>query len=305
MTSCPHCSSTETIRRGFAYPDGETYVRMQCKDCNKYFQVPEYQSDKSDGAKIFIVDIETSTILARIWNLGIKGYVNHKDVVKDWFVICWAGMWDGSEEVLHDVVTPQEALYRDDKRVCQSLWNVFEEADVIVAHNGDRFDIVKMNYRWAFHKLIPPLPYRTIDTLKEVRKVWGSTSKALDYLGKQFKISTKLETGRQLWEDCEKGNPEALNKMDEYCVHDVKGLGRPLYHLIRPWMKTGVNLALYSGDETPMCSRCASTDIEYIDGKVFTTGANSYTVYRCNSCGHSGRTKTVTITKEKRKNLLT
>ena len=256
---------------------------------------------KVKAPKIFIFDIETSTILVRIFNLKNGGYISPKNVDKDWFVICWAGRWLNSKKVLSDVVTPREARKRNDKRVCQSLWHIFNEADILVAHNGDRFDIKRMNSRWKFHKFNPPLPYRTYDTLKEHRKAFGSTSHSLDFIAKQMKIDAKLQTGFQLWVDCENGDQKALDMMDRYCKHDIK-IGEAVYLDIRRWSSSGVNYGLYTELHVSVCPRCGGSVTE--ENKIVTTAANAYTSYRCNDCGHTGRTKKSTLKKEQRAKLI-
>jgi hypothetical protein len=41
-----------------------------------------------------------------------------------------------------------------------------DEADIICAHNGDAFDIKKINSRLITNGFKPPSPFKTIDTLK-------------------------------------------------------------------------------------------------------------------------------------------
>jgi len=252
--------------------------------------------------KIFVFDIETSTFTARLFSPKVN-YVSHKNIIEDWFVICWAGRWQGEKRIRHDVVTPEEAKNRDDKRVCASLWEIMNEADVLIAHNGDRFDIKKMNYRFCIkHGFNPPLPYRTIDTLKESRKIFASTSHALDYLAKQLKIPAKISTGFQLWIDCENGVKAALQEMDYYCRHDIE-IGEEMYLVIRPWMKTGVNMGLYTNLNGSVCPRCGSDEL-IPAAKFVTTAANAYESYRCDGCGHTGRTKKSTLDIEQRRKLV-
>jgi len=258
---------------------------------------------KKTKPKIFVFDIETSTITFKGFSRKINGYIPHKAVVKDWFVICWAGRWLGEKRIRHDAVTAEEAKNRDDKRVCASLWEIFNEADVLVGHNSDRFDIKKMNYRFCIkHRFNPPLPYRTIDTLKESNKIFTSTSHALDYLAKQLKIPAKLSTGWQLWDDCENGVAAAIQEMDAYCRHDIE-IGEEMYKVLRPWMKTGVNMGLYTNLDESVCPRCGSEELVPED-KIATTGANAYKTYRCTECGKTGRTKESVLDIDQRRKLV-
>ena len=298
---CPNCGSGDSIRRGNYYlKDGTTKVQKQCKQCGEYFSEVDTQNPKP---RLFYVDIETSMMEYVIRTFSPRvDYLSHKDITKDWFVICWAGQWIGTDRVLHSVVTPKEALARDDRRVCADFLEILNEADVIIAHNGDRFDMKKLRYRFRFaHNFPPPLPYRTIDTLKIMRRVYGASSNSLDFLARMgLKIPAKLKTERQLWLDCEAGDPVALGRMDTYCVNDIH-IGIGLYKKIIPDAPNGVNLALYTNMDKPQCPRCLG-DIE-INDKRDTTGMNAFGTYRCLECGHTGRTRNSVLDKEQRKNL--
>jgi len=300
--NCPTCGSESAIRRGkFTLKDGTRKVQLQCKECDEWFSEIDKRNPEP---RLFYVDIETSRVeyLVKTFSPRVD-YLSHKDIIKDWFVICWAGQWIGTDKVFHSVVTPSEALARDDRRVCADFLEILNEADVIIAHNGDRFDMKKLRYRFRFaHNFPPPLPYRTIDTLKIMRKVYGATSNALDFLTRMgMKIPAKLKTDLQLWKDCEAGDPVALGRMDTYCVNDIH-IGIGLYKKIIPDAPNGVNLALYTDLDKPRCPRCLG-DIVPVD-KVTTTGANAFETYRCVECGHTGRTRQSALDKEQRRNLV-
>ena len=274
--------------------------------------ITSYNSVHTENSpKIFIADIETSTFLARLFSRRINGYISHKNVVndKDYFMISWAGYWFDSDIPEHDVVTPKEALKRDDERICLSLTDVINRADIIIGHNLDGFDVKSFNWRLFMNGLPLPYPYRTIDTLKASRKVFKSTSLALDYFARSMKLPKKLSTGFDLWIQCEEGNEDALRTMDEYCVHDT-WIGREVYREIMPYMKGGVNWGLYTDLKESVCSKCGGK-IVVLNGengterRVATTGANSYYIYECLKCGHSDRTKKSSLTLQQRKNLVT
>jgi hypothetical protein len=94
---------------------------------------------------------------------------------------------------------------------------LFDETDVIVAHNGDRLDIKKSNAWFIAYGLKPPSPYITIDTLKIARKYFAFASNKLSDLSRFLKVGKMLEhTGIALWFDCM--NPQT-NKKDEAVQH--------------------------------------------------------------------------------------
>ena len=149
--------------------------------------------------KILITDIETAQMLVKVWGL-YKQRIDPRRIVKDWFILMWAAKWLRSNEILGDCVSPKEAKARNDKRILESIWKYLNEADIIVGHNINRFDIRKINARFFYHKILPPSQYQTVDTLKHSQKNFAFSSHKLDYITKYRKMPSKLETGIELWD---------------------------------------------------------------------------------------------------------
>ena len=70
---------------------------------------------------------------------------------------------------------------QDDKQLVAGLSKLLNEADVIITQNGDAFDVKKLNARAIINKLPPIKPVRSIDILKEGRKIFKFTSHKLEY----------------------------------------------------------------------------------------------------------------------------
>ncbi len=70
-------------------------------------------------------------------------------------MISWAPKWLGSKEVMSECLTPEEILNEDDDRIIKHLWQLMDQADIVVAHNGKRFDVPKMNSRFILAGLPP------------------------------------------------------------------------------------------------------------------------------------------------------
>ena len=250
--------------------------------------------------KILIFDIETSMI--KFWGFRTgQQYVSPRQVTEDWYMLSWAAEWLDSDEVLSSVLTPEEAISRDDKRICADLWELFNEANIIVAHNLKGFDRKKANWRFLVHGFMPPLPYKMVDTLTESRKYFGPTSHGLDYILQELGMRHKIETKDTLWKNCMKGKQKSLTKMQKYNIQDVVIL-KKLYIKYLPWMETHPNVNLYSDNSDSKCRNCGS-DVEYSD-KLITTGVNAYKTYRCKSCNHVGRVVDSETTKKQRDKLL-
>ena len=276
---CPHCGSGVVSKKGFSYtkhkPVAQRYV---CRECKKQFKA-RFVEDYSDFPKILLMDIETSFYHFVGWGT-YKQYIQHHQITKHQYCLSWAAKWLYDKNVQGDIVTPQESIERNDTRVLKSIWNLLDQAEIVIGHNVERFDLRKLNWRFKSQGLAPPTPYKIIDTLKVSRKAFFAPSYKQDFLTKYFKLQNKLETNHKLWEDCEAGIPDALDKMMEYNKHDVIGLEQ-LYLEIRPFIKNHPNLGILLDDN--VCPVCTSTDLETTSA-VYMTTAYKYPILRCGNC---------------------
>ena len=285
---CPKCTSTHNRKKGIRYsPSFEGNVqRWYCHSCGKHFQTP-IDSPKQELPKILLFDIETAPMEVYVWQIDYKQFIPHTNIIKDengeeksWFVLSWAAKWLYDESVVSDIVTPDESINRDDKRILKSIWKLLDEADIVIAHNGDRFDLRKLNARFIDNDIKPPSPFRSIDMLKVARKEFAFVSNKQDYLTKHLKLKQKLETNFQLWVDCIHGCQKQLNKMEEYNRHDVMGLEQ-VYLKLRPYIKNHPNLGVLV--DMDVCPTCGCEYLDETDSVYFTT-ANKFPVYRCQGC---------------------
>ena len=284
---CPKCSATHARKKGIRYsPSFECNMqRFICLSCNKNFQSP-MDSPKMDLPKILLFDIETSLMEVYVWGL-YKQFIPHTNIIKDengqeksWFCLSWAAKWLYDDTILSDVVLPHEARARNDKRILKSIWELLDKADIVIAHNGDRFDIRKLNARFIDNEMDPPSPFRTIDTLKVARKEFAFVSYKQDFLTKHFHLQTKLETSFQLWVDCMSGDQKRLDEMAEYNRHDVMGL-EEVYLKLRPYIKNHPNLGVLM--DMDVCPNCGCEHLDETEATYFTS-ANQFPVYRCQGC---------------------
>lgn len=240
--------------------------------------------------RVLILDIETSPIECYTWTYW-PNFVdpmsqvikNSKGKPKDWSILTWAAKWLFDDEVFSGQVSTEEAIEHEDWSIMKGLWDLFEEADVIVAHNGDKFDIRRVNYRFAINGYGPTSPFQTIDTLKVAKKAFGAPSYKQDYLNRDFGLKRKIETKFELWERCVTGDSNALDEMLRYNQGDIFGL-EELYLAIRPWIRGPVNLSMYVDNDRPFCPNCLSDNIKTLS-KPYRTPAGEYESYRCMKCG--------------------
>ena len=284
---CPKCTSTHNRKKGIRYsPSFEGNVqRWYCHSCGKHFQTP-IDSPKQELPKILLFDIETALMEVYVWGL-YKQRIPHTNIIKDkdgneksWFVLSWAAKWLFDDNVQSDIVTPSESKSRNDKRILKSIWKLLDEAEIVIGHNLDRFDIRKLNARFIDNDINPPSPFRSIDTLKVARKEFAFVSYKQDFLTKHFELENKLKTEFQLWVDCMQGDQARLDEMAKYNRHDVMGLEQ-VYLKLRPYIKNHPNLGVLV--DMDVCPTCGCEYLDETDSVYFTT-ANKFPVYRCQGC---------------------
>jgi hypothetical protein len=203
--------------------------------------------------KILLWDIETRPLVVTTWSLWPKS-ISYENIIEEWGLLTGAWKWYGEDRVYSACVDP--AKPKDDKAVIEALHAALSEADVAVAHYGDKFDLPKFKARAIFHGLPPIHPVKTIDTKKVASGVFGFACNRLDYIAQLLDVGEKLPTEYNLWLECMKGDQKALRRMVKYNKHDVVVLEK-VYERLRPYMTNHPNAALY-GDVT-CCPVCGST----------------------------------------------
>ena len=236
-----------------------------------------------EAPKILYFDIETLPIIAYTWRTW-DVTIHNEQIIKDWCVLSWAAQWEGGE-VFGDVLTPSEAVERSDQRLIGGMWKLLDRADIVVSQNGRKFDHKKLNARFVHHKMTPPAPYKTIDTLAAARSVAGFTSNKLDWLARETGVSQrKDDTSFELWKDCDNGKTEALAAMLHYNLGDVEEL-RAIYHELRPWIPGHPNVNMYAAEPSEACPVCGG---EIVKAGNIPTNKRKRKAFRCVDCGCTG-----------------
>lgn len=231
--------------------------------------------------RIILLDIETSPTLGYVWGMWEQNVIAVED---DWFMLSFAVKELGAKKTRTHCLPDYRGYVKDkqnDAALLWELWNEMDKSDVIIAHNGDGFDIKKSNSRFIYHGLKPPSPYKTIDTLKIARKHFGFTSNKLDDLADYLKVGRKLpHQGKHTWLGCMTGDKKQWNTMRKYNAHDLNLLEGCYMHM-RPWATTHVNLNNYRKDN--VCPRCQSHSL-IGRGYIYTkTGKRQQ--FQCKNCG--------------------
>jgi uncharacterized protein YprB with RNaseH-like and TPR domain len=230
--------------------------------------------------RVLYFDVETAPMRGWFWDLF---ETNPLEVQDHWYLLSYAYKFEGEKRVtvkaLPDFRSRKHGNW-DDKALVTSLWRLFNEADVLIGHNGDNFDCKKANARFIFHGLTPPDPYKTIDTLKIARRHFKFDSNRLDFIGHYLGVGRKLPTsGKHLWFGCMRNDPKSWATMKKYNIQDVILLEK-VYKKLRPWAKTHPDLRVY--DRADGCPKCRSTSVSKRGPSV--KGNRLYQTYGCNSC---------------------
>ena len=240
-----------------------------------------YKSSLQPKLNILFYDIETFPNLGFIWGKWEQNVIEFK---KDWVMCSFSYKWQGGK--VRNCKLSDYPLYKkdteDDRELVYDLYDLFLKADIIIAHNGDAFDIKKTNTRFIQNGLKPPPPHKTIDTLKIARKYFKFDSNKLNDLGQYLKLGEKVKTGGfDLWKGCMAGNKESWRLMGKYNNQDVELLEK-VYNKLLPWIENHPKKKLML--ERPNCDNCDSSKVWQKGYKMNLKGKRRQ--LHCQSCGH-------------------
>ena len=227
--------------------------------------------------KRLFFDIEVSPNIGFFWQPGYNITIDYGNIIKERAVICACYKWEHKDKVYALAWDEQQ----NDKYLLSTLVSVMNEADEIVAHNGDRFDESWIRTRCLFHNIPMPPSYVSIDTLKVARGKFKFNSNRLDYIGQFLGVGAKKNTGGfDLWKAITlDNNKRALKDMIEYCKNDVVLL-QSIFEKMNPYIpvKSRVNSDLGT------CPECGSEKLMKQGKRITATGVIKLKI-QCTSCG--------------------
>ncbi len=255
------------------------------------------------GPRVLVFDIETSYMTASIWR-PFENTIQLKQIQKDWSILSWSAKWLDEDKVMY-MDNRNNKNPRDDKKLLKGMWNLLNEADVVITQNGISFDSKKLNARFVMNGIRkPPSPYRHIDTKRIAAKHFAFTSNGLEYLTenlcKKYKklVGRQNFPGQQLWDQCLAGNKAAFKEMERYNKADVLST-EELYYILAPW-DSSIDFSVYTDDTDHVCS-CGSHKLQARGFSHTSTGR--FQRYQCTSCGKWSRSRVNLLSQEKRSSL--
>lgn len=254
--------------------------------------------EKGRAPRVLLFDIECTPMIGYTWG---KWQQNVIQFVEDWHILSFAYAWyeEGkppTEEDVRVVALPDfpdayDADPKNDFYVVRYLHALQTLADVVVAHNGDQFDIPKVNARYAVHGLNRPTPHYTVDTKKVAARQFKFASNSLNDLGQFLNLGEKAETGGfDLWLGCMAGDPAAWETMIEYNRQDVVLLGS-LYHELKygGWIANHPPLNTLVEAPGEVCPTCLSSEMHRRGMRA--TRAGVFQQWHCLTCGSYSRSR--------------
>ena len=227
------------------------------------------------------------TITGPFWDLNeIKGWTGkriHADDVSEWpRTICAAWKWydqEGVEFAAEWQVGGYDGFMR-------AVWEVFDQADLIIGHNADRFDARHLMGGWAEMGLPAPAPYKVVDTLKIARGSFAYESNTLDALNKRLGIDAKTDKyDSRVAKAAVAGDKEAQDRIRFYNMGDIAA-SEALFDRLRPYAKGIPHLGMWTDDELA-CPSCGHTMTA--TGKTVHANVQRYEHLYCDNCGAHAR----------------
>ena len=251
--------------------------------------------------RIVTLDIETFPNLVYTWGL-FKQNIGLNQIARNWSLAacCWKWL---DQKRTHYIDAEADPL--DDSLILAAVWQVLDEADIVVGQNSKHFDIRKLNARFIEAGYPPPSPYKQIDTKVEAVKVAMFTSNKLEWLAEHLSDIPKDKhdefPGFTLWSECLAGNPRAWAAMRKYNPTDVRSTEQ-VYLRLRPWIVGHPNVAVLADDGHRHCPHCGGTHLHQRGYTTTQTGV--YPRYSCLGCGAWSRGRYTLNTLAQRRNLL-
>lgn len=204
------------------------------------------------------------------------------------YILCWSakdvdtGEWFGDSIHLHPETMRKDPT--NDKHVVKSLWELLNETDIAIAHNGIGFDHKVANTRFVKHGLTAPSPTVAVDTLSIAKAKFNFPSNRLNDLATYLGLGQKEAVEWSDWEGCMNGSLKHFRRMFKYNKKDVELL-EAVWLRLRSWdNRSNYNMVSERPDS---CPQCGSTKLQRRGSYV--TKANRFRRFVCTACGSWSR----------------
>lgn len=230
--------------------------------------------------RVLYLDIETSPLEGWFWGIGHKVSLSYDNITKESKIICICWKWGGEKRIHYADWGTQK---QDDRSLLQKFVKVLRQADIVVGHNGDNFDLKIINTRLLYHRLPPAGKLPSEDTLKQLRRTFRLSSNRLDAVGRFLSLGRKLHTDYKLWTAVVKHKDKtAFKHMLSYCAQDVRLLEH-IHKTISPYVEHKINAAVVLQRPRIACDACGSLNTKVHDYRAY--GQTPSQRRWCKDCG--------------------
>lgn len=232
--------------------------------------------------KRLLLDIETCPNVGFFWSAGYRVNISYDQILEERRIITAAWQWHGKNKI-YDAAWDKN---REDEKLVKTVTEAMNEADEIVAHYGDGFDLPWIRARAMKHGIVVP-NWKSVDTKAWSARYFYLNSNKLDYLASFLGVGTKIRTEYDLWKDATKGNDRvsraAVDKMRRYNKHDTYLLG-PVYDKLSYYCPLPTHVGVLMGNARFSCPKCGSEEsIKYCKPTVTRTGVVKHEML-CKAC---------------------
>lgn len=264
-------------------------VALGIKDINpnsryrlKKNQIEKLQALRRENKfKRLFFDIETSPNIVYSWRIGYNINLQPHDIIEERKIICISYKWE-NEDKIYSLTWDKNQC---DKAMLQEFIKVMNQADEIIAHNGDRFDEKWIRTRCIYHR-IPTFPkYKSLDTLKKAKYGFNFNSNKLDYIAQFLGVGAKVKhDGFDMWKGVLQDDAESMKEMVHYCEGDIIVL-EDVYFTMQNYIKQNSHVGVHNGEMKYTCPICGSEDVSLYKNEVTTLGTIKR-IMQCNQDGH-------------------
>lgn len=245
----------------------------------------------------FFFDTELAKNLYAGFHSKRPEFRSHKDIIKNWWLICWAGQWADSNKVIGASVLSNKKRFAedptDDYHAVKTLYDQIKKAQVIIGHNMKKFDWKKFMARVTYHGLPPISMPLIIDTMLMAKAIAEYDSNSLSFLCSYHGLPNKATNrGNDLWNDIAiyalqkdyKKLRKCITEMVVYCGPDVIAV-KALYEYLLPYAppRFRLNQNLSHADGVDGCPCCKSDNLQSRGYALTTVG--KYQKFQCQDCG--------------------
>lgn len=177
--------------------------------------------------KELIFDIEITPTLSYHWATGGLYDVQIIEVVEDSQILSFAYKWRG-EKKIHKIAQCDLPSYvpgkLDDRELVEELIKLFDQADVLIGQNSDKFDIRYVNTRAIMLDIKKPTRSKQLDTKKMANSDFMFPSNALQFLSTKLGSKGKMAHAgfMTMFKGCKAGDMKYWNMLKKYNGVDIE-----------------------------------------------------------------------------------